>query len=345
MVITTKLDDAVRTIATTKNSEKARKRTCHSASSSKRKKRETPSLRKAPQAPKRFRSSYICFFTAKQPEIKKELGDEATVGEISRRSAHMWKLLSPEDRRYWDDVAAKDKQRYLAEKASYVGPWQVPYKRAKKDPSAPKRPMSAFLHFTKGRRSQIKSKNPDMKNTEVSKILGELWRKCTEEERKPYVETEKVERGKYKIAMSKWKEEQEERQKKESEQSPKMYHLPPVQQPYQPPVYHHHPPHHPARHGEYFPRDPAEKEVQQTFHDCSYAHFQPPVTESVRARYDNSVILDQSCALSNYEVPQYAPPPPFPNVFDRLPSFDDGYHYEQGGGHRGIQPLSGKSMA
>lgn len=284
------MDDAVRTVAANKTSGSKRK--LPSSSSSKRKKRETPSLRKAPQAPKRFRSSYICFFTAKQPEIKKELGDEATVGEISRRSAHMWKTLSPEDRRYWDNVAAKDKERYLAEKASYVGPWQIPYKRAKKDPSAPKRPMSAFLHFTQGRRSRIKLENPDMKNTEVSKILGELWRNCTEEERKPYVETEKVEREKYKVAMSKWKEEQEKLQEEREKHQKKEYHQPPPlqQESYQPPLYYHHPhnPNYPNHATQYFPKDTTESDVQQTVHDGSYTHFQPPVAEIVRPRYGKS---------------------------------------------------------
>jgi hypothetical protein len=54
------------------------------------KKRDHSTLRKAPQAPKRFKSSYICFFMAKQPEIKDELGEKATVTEISKRSAELW---------------------------------------------------------------------------------------------------------------------------------------------------------------------------------------------------------------------------------------------------------------
>eukprot|EP00531_Pseudo-nitzschia_arenysensis_P019281 CAMPEP_0116124394 /NCGR_PEP_ID=MMETSP0329-20121206/5258_1 /TAXON_ID=697910 /ORGANISM="Pseudo-nitzschia arenysensis, Strain B593" /LENGTH=326 /DNA_ID=CAMNT_0003618373 /DNA_START=196 /DNA_END=1173 /DNA_ORIENTATION=- len=242
--------------------------------SPKRKKRETPFLRKAPQAPKRFRSSYICFFTAKQPEIKKELGD------ISRRSAYMWKMLSPEDRRFWDNVAAKDKQRYLAEKASYSGPWHIPYKRPKKDPSAPKRPMSAFLHFTKGRRSRIKNENPGMKNTEVSKVLGNLWRESTDEERKPYIEKEKVERGKYKIAMSKWKESFDKRQKEESEQLQQRYYQQPSQpHRYQPPPYHRHQQQQQHQHRNDYARNDADANyLQQTTQNYPYSDFQPPVT-------------------------------------------------------------------
>jgi hypothetical protein len=54
------------------------------------------------------------------------------VTQVSKRSAEMWRTLPVEERAYWDDVAAKDKARYMAEKATYTGPWQVPWKRAKK---------------------------------------------------------------------------------------------------------------------------------------------------------------------------------------------------------------------
>ena len=94
--------------------------------------RDNSTLRKAPQAPKRFKSSYICFFMAKQGEIKEELGEGATVSEVSKRSAEIWRSLTAEERAHWNDVAAKDKQRYLLEKATYTGPWQVPWKRARK---------------------------------------------------------------------------------------------------------------------------------------------------------------------------------------------------------------------
>ena len=86
------------------------------------KKRDSTTLRKAPQAPKRFKSSYICFFMAKQPEIKAELGEDATVTSISKRSAEMWKHLPPEERAHWDDVAAKLALERAAERLD-LGGW------------------------------------------------------------------------------------------------------------------------------------------------------------------------------------------------------------------------------
>lgn len=185
--------------------------------------RDGSTLRKCPTAPKRFKSSYICFFMAKQPIIKNELGDKSTVTEVSKKSAEMWRNLSGEDRAHWDDVAAKDKQRYMVEKASYTGPWQVPWKRAKKDPSAPKRPMSAFLYFSQDKRRKIKDENPTLKNTEVSRILGDLWRNASEEEKKPHVDREKIERDKYKVSIADWREEfdkkVEDQKKQQAEQA------------------------------------------------------------------------------------------------------------------------------
>ena len=53
-------------------------------------------FRKSRDAPKRFKSPYICFFTAKQEEIREELGEKAPVTEIAKRSAERWKELSSE---------------------------------------------------------------------------------------------------------------------------------------------------------------------------------------------------------------------------------------------------------
>jgi HMG (high mobility group) box len=96
----------------------------------------------------------------------------------------------------------------VREKSEYKGPWVVPKRRAKKHPLAPKRPMSAFLKFSQKRRSVVKERNPDMSNTDVSRLLGEMWRNASAAERAPYVEQEERERAAYKAEIQKWREEQ-----------------------------------------------------------------------------------------------------------------------------------------
>lgn len=49
---------------------------------SNKKRKKQSNLRKAPGAPKRFKSSYILFFMAHRDEIKKELGAGASVSRM-----------------------------------------------------------------------------------------------------------------------------------------------------------------------------------------------------------------------------------------------------------------------
>jgi hypothetical protein len=69
--------------------------------------------------------------------------------------------------------------------------------------------MSAFLYYSQEKRHEVKESFPDMKNTEVSRMLGEMWRNAPEEERKPHIDREKVEREKYKVEIASWRKEYE----------------------------------------------------------------------------------------------------------------------------------------
>eukprot|EP00549_Striatella_unipunctata_P016146 CAMPEP_0118716136 /NCGR_PEP_ID=MMETSP0800-20121206/27317_1 /TAXON_ID=210618 ORGANISM="Striatella unipunctata, Strain CCMP2910" /NCGR_SAMPLE_ID=MMETSP0800 /ASSEMBLY_ACC=CAM_ASM_000638 /LENGTH=197 /DNA_ID=CAMNT_0006622491 /DNA_START=209 /DNA_END=800 /DNA_ORIENTATION=+ len=110
--------------------------------------------------------------------------------------------MCPKTRAYWDEAARNDKLRYEQEKKTYRGPWNVTKRRAKKHPLAPKRPMSAFLKFSQTRRAMVKQANPDMSNTDVSRLLGEMWRNASSRETTPYVEEEEKERAVYKEVMA-----------------------------------------------------------------------------------------------------------------------------------------------
>jgi hypothetical protein len=88
--------------------------------------------------------------------------------------------------------------------------------------------MSAFLYFSQGRRKQIKDQNQDIKNTQVSRLLGEMWRNSSEDARKPYIDKEKGEREKYKVAIAEWRKEfeakkEEQRLQQEAQQQPMVW--------------------------------------------------------------------------------------------------------------------------
>ena len=164
------------------------------------------SILKQPKPP---RSAFICFKDSKKKEIMKQEGTSKGK-DLLNTFAQAWGQLSDKERAYWDEAARNDKVRYVQEKAAYKGPWTVPKKRAKKNPRAPKRPMSAFLKYSKTRRKNVKEENPNVSNTDVSRLLGELWRNASEVEKAPYVEAELKERNKYKEEMKKWRAEEDQ---------------------------------------------------------------------------------------------------------------------------------------
>lgn len=122
--------------------------------------------------------------------------------------------MSTEERKKWEDMAKKGKERYKIEMAIYSGPSTVPKcgKRYIKDKSAPKRPMSAYLDYSKTFRSQVIRDNPHVKdNREISKILGSMWKNSTEKEKQPFISNEKILREKYNDDADKWRKVRDER--------------------------------------------------------------------------------------------------------------------------------------
>jgi hypothetical protein len=66
--------------------------------------------------------------------------------------------------------------------------------------------MSAFLKYSQTRRKVVKKDNPDMSNTDVSRLLGEMWRNASQVDRAPYVNQEERERADYKQRIKAWKD-------------------------------------------------------------------------------------------------------------------------------------------
>lgn len=54
-------------------------------------------------------------------------------------------------------------------------------------------------------RTEIKRLNPNLKTTDISRMLGRLWRETSEEEKRPFVKQEEMERIQYKEKMGAWK--------------------------------------------------------------------------------------------------------------------------------------------
>ncbi len=84
----------------------------------------------------------------------------------------------------------------------FLGP-QVKFKK-RKDPKAPKKPLTGYLHFCQERRSKLSEKYPEMKMTELSSKLGKLWKSLTPTKRKPYEEMYAKDRDRYDAEMEEY---------------------------------------------------------------------------------------------------------------------------------------------
>ena len=184
--------------------------------------------KKAPGAPKRGKSPYILFSMDKREEVKEKLPSDAKVTDVMKAIALEWSTLNDDMRGPWKVAAETDKQRYEEEMASYDGPLRVPNKRTKKHPDAPKRAACAFLYYSQVMRPTMKMQHPELKNTEISKRLGESWRLAHHGEKAPYDEKERIDRARYKKEMLVWNANKDERDFQERQAQYQHYAAPPM---------------------------------------------------------------------------------------------------------------------
>jgi hypothetical protein len=76
-----------------------------------------------------------------------------------------------------------------------------PKKKEKRDPDAPKAAKNAFIFFCAEKRSEVKQEDSEMKPTDITKKLGEMWRDMDDDDKEEFQEKAKEDKGRFENEM------------------------------------------------------------------------------------------------------------------------------------------------
>jgi len=79
-------------------------------------------------------------------------------------------------------------------------------KRVKRDKDAPKKPMAPFFCYQSIRRPQLKLEQPDLKNTEIIRVMAGEWNQLSFDEKLPHLQKTEEQKQRYDVEMKAYKQ-------------------------------------------------------------------------------------------------------------------------------------------
>ena len=154
---------------------------------------------KDPNAPKKPLSAYFLFSQEERLKVKAEFPDYS-ITEVAKELGRRWATIDPAIKHSYE-------QRYQESRRQYEQALQA-YKpqKKKKDPNAPKQPLSAYFLFSQEERLKVKAEHPNYSICEVAKELGRRWADMAPEVKQRYQQMAEEGRQKYDQDMAAYRQ-------------------------------------------------------------------------------------------------------------------------------------------
>jgi high mobility group protein B2 len=177
-------------------------------------------------------TSYICYSMDVKDKIKTKYPD-LPMTEIVKKIASSWKTLSAAKKKKYEKMAQKDKERYqreiqegmenhpnirneVLEVNARIRGEKV---RKRRNTYGVKSARSAYILYSSSVRNEVRRENPDMRMTEVSKVIAQMWNNLSTEDREPFVQQAREDRERFnREFLEAQQRNQEQKQEQEQEQ-------------------------------------------------------------------------------------------------------------------------------
>ena len=154
---------------------------------------------KDPNAPKKPLSAYFLFSQEERLKVKEENSD-FSITEVAKELGRRWATLEPTLKAAYESRYQDARKVYDSEMNHFK-----PQKK-KKDPNAPKQPLSAYFIFSTEERLRVKEENPGHSICDVAKELGRRWAEMDPAMKQRYQARAEEERQKYDVDMASYRQ-------------------------------------------------------------------------------------------------------------------------------------------
>jgi len=141
-----------------------------------------------------FKSAYVCFSLSKQQEVAKELGRSASVDDIAKRLAWIWKNYSVEEKSVWEKESEKHRNKQEKEKINCFFKTE---KKKKDEVDLLGIDSPAFVFYLQNMLPSVQAKNPGLAFKNVQEIIENMWKNTSDEDRMKMIMQEKESRKWY----------------------------------------------------------------------------------------------------------------------------------------------------